>query len=467
MKQTSMELTQYEKMTGTPIPRLISQLSVPSILSMLINNIYNLVDTAFVGRLGTSASGAVGIVFGFMAIIQAFGFMFGQGSGSILSRALGRQDRESASVHASAGFFGAMLCGLVITLIGFFRLNDIVMLLGSTDTIAPYAKTYISYILIAAPFMSGSLALNNFLRYEGRASLGMIGLMSGAILNMVGDPILMFGLHMGIAGAGLSTAVSQVISWLILVAMFLSGKTETRLSFSRALRAGGMVYGNIMATGFPSLLRQGLNSLTTVLLNSRCRIYGDAAVAGMSIVSRIIFFAFSIALGIGQGFQPVSAFNYGAGRYSRVRKGYRFTMLVSEGIIVVGCILLIIFSDSLIGLFRDDPEVIRVGTRALRLQALANLALPPCMTTEMLLQSTGKRFGASFLSAIRNGIFFIPLLYLLSHYRGLAGIQETQPLSIVLSLPLTIPFAVHYFRKMPKQDLPRTGNVQAGKDEGN
>ena len=446
------ELTQYEKMTKTPIPRLIMGLSVPSIITMLINNIYNLVDTAFVGRLGTSASGAVGIVFGFMAIIQAFGFLFGQGSGSILARALGRQDTELASEHASAGFFGSMLCGLVITIIGFLWLDDIVMLLGSTDTIAPYAKTYISYILIAAPFMSGSLSLNNFLRYEGKATLGMIGLMSGAVLNMIGDPILMFGLDMGIAGAGLSTAISQIISYLILLFMFISGKTESKLSFSKALTVGPMVYMNIMATGFPSLLRQALNSLTTVMLNSQCRVYGDAAVAGMSIVSRIIFFAFSIALGIGQGFQPVSAFNYGALKYSRVRSGYKFTALASEGIIIVGCALLIIFSDSLIGLFRDDPAVIAVGTRALRLQALANLTLPVCMATEMLFQSTGKRFGASFLSALRNGILFIPLLYILSYFRGLAGIQEAQPLSMVLALPLTIPFIVHYFRKLPKQD---------------
>ncbi len=451
MKQTT-KYTQYEKMTGTPIPRLITTLAVPSIISMLVNNIYNLVDTAFVGKLGTSASGAVGIVFGFMAIIQAFGFMFGQGSGSLLSRALGRQDKELASVHASAGFFGSMLCGIMITLIGFLFLDDIVVLLGSTDTIAPYAKTYISYILIAAPFMSGSLTLNNILRYEGKAALGMVGLMSGAVLNMVGDPILMFTLHMGIAGAGLSTAVSQVISWLILVFMFLSGRTETELRLTKMLHTSPATYGNIMATGFPSLLRQGLNSLTTVLLNSQCAVYGDAAVAGMSIVSRIIFFAFSIAIGIGQGFQPVSAFNYGAGRYSRIRKGFWFTMLASEGIIIIGCVLLNVFSDSLIALFRNDPAVIRVGARALQLQALANLLLPACMTTEMLLQSTGERLGASFISALRNGLVFIPVLLALSHFRGLAGIQEAQPLSLVLSMPLVIAFAIHFFHKIPQKD---------------
>ena len=444
--------TQYEKMTETPISKLVVTLSIPTIASMLVTNIYNLVDTAFVGRLGTSASGAVGIVFGFMSIIQAFGFMFGQGSGSIMSRALGSQDRESATVHASVGFVGSFMCGLIITLLGFLLLDDIVMFLGSTLTIAPYAKTYISFILAAAPFMCSSFTLNNLLRYEGKASLGMIGLMFGAILNMVGDPILMFGLGMGIAGAGLSTALSQIVSWGILLYMFLGGHTESKINLIKAFQAGPAVVGNIMATGFPSLLRQGLNSLTTVLLNSRCGVYGDAAVAAMSIVSRIVFFTFSIALGVGQGFQPVSAYNYGARKYSRIREGYRFTAMLAEGIILVGVTILIVFASPLIRLMRDDPEVIEIGTRALRLQALSNLFLPPCMVTEMLYQSTGHRAGATMLSALRSGLLFIPSLLILSSVRGLAGIQEAQPLSVVLSFPFTVMFAVMFFRKLPTMD---------------
>ena len=246
------QVSQYEKMSCTPIPRLILGLSVPAVISMLVTNIYNLVDTAFVGKLGTSASGAVGVVFGFMAIIQAFGFMFGQGAGSILSRALGNRDTERASVHASAGFFASFLCGVLICAIGFLYLDDIVFLLGSTATIAPYAKTYISYILVSAPFMCSCLTLNNILRYEGKAFLGMIGLMSGAVLNMAGDPVLMFGMKMGITGAGLSTALSQFVSWGILLWMFLSGKTESRISFRKARSAALPMLCNIMATGFPT-----------------------------------------------------------------------------------------------------------------------------------------------------------------------------------------------------------------------
>ncbi len=448
---TQSKNSQYAKMSETPVPKLILELSVPAIISMLVTNIYNLVDTAFVGRLGTSASGAVGIVFGFMAIIQAFGFMFGQGSGSILSRALGKRDIESASVHATAGFFGSFLFGLLICIFGFALLDDVVYLLGSTDTIAPYAKTYISYILISAPFMCSCLTMNNILRYEGKAFLGMIGLMSGAILNMVGDPILMFGLKMGISGAGLSTALSQLVSWCILLWMFLSGKTESKLSLANARLVTLAMIGNIMATGFPSLLRQALNSITTVMLNSRCGDYGDAAVAAMSIVSRIAFFAFSVALGVGQGFQPVSAFSYGARKYTRLRKGFRFACLMSEGIIIVSCAVLIVFSGDLIGIFRDDEEVIRIGTRALRLQALATLVLPPCMVVEMLFQSTGKRLGASILSSLRNGLFFIAALMILPHIRGLAGIQESQPLSMLVSVPIFVVFAVFFFRRLPKE----------------
>ena len=430
MEKDKNSQLQYRKMTGTPVHRLILQLSAPSIISMLITNIYNLVDTAFVGQLGNSASGAVGIVFGFMSIIQAFAFMFGQGAGSAISRALGGRDTERASVYASSGFAGSFVCGAVITGIGFAVLGPMVMALGSTETIAPFARTYITYILIAAPFMSSSLTMNNILRYEGRAALGMIGLMTGAILNMIGDPIFMFGMGMGIAGAGLSTALSQIISFGILLSMFLTGRSQSRLSLKRAASGFG-VYLDIMATGFPSLLRQGLNSITTVLLNTHAAVYGDAAVAAMSIVSRIVFFVFSIAIGIGQGFQPVSGFNYGAGRYSRLRKGYRFTMLLAEGILAAAVVLVFL---------------------ALRLQCAALFLLPPCMVTEMLFQSTGRRLQASVLSALRSGIFFIPSLLILDRFRGLAGIQEAQPLAYVLGFFPAMYLAADFFRKLPRQD---------------
>lgn len=451
MKQGNT-ISQYEKMTQTPIPVLIVNLSIPTIISMLVTNIYNMADTAFVGQLGNSASGAVGVVFGFMSILQAIGFMFGQGSGSIISRRLGQQDEKRASTIASTGFFGSLLVSAVIAVVSFLCLDRLVMVLGSTETIAPYAKTYISYILVAAPFMTSSFVLNNILRYEGKAALGMVGLMTGGILNICGDPVFMFGFHMGIAGAGLSTALSQVISFCILLSMFLRGRTACKLSIRNvSLRIKTM--GDIVGTGVPSLLRQGLTSLATVLLNSEAAAYGDAAVAAMSIVSRIIFFVFSFALGIGQGFQPVSGFNYGAGKYDRVRKSFRFTVLLSEGVLFVMIVVVMLLSGNLIQIFRDDPTVIEIGTRALRLQCLALITIPMCMVTEMLLQSTGKKLGASILSSLRSGVFFIPALLILAKVRGLSGIQEAQPLAFVLACIPSIIFAVWFFRQLPKEDI--------------
>lgn len=443
-------ITQYEKMTETPVPVLIIRLAVPTVISMLVTNIYNMVDTAFVGKLGNSASGAVGVVFGFMAILQAIGFMFGQGAGSIISRKLGMRDTETADTLASTGFFLALFSGAVIGIVSFVCLDPMVMMLGSTETIAPYAKVYISCILAAAPFMVASFVLNNILRYEGKAVLGMIGLLTGGLLNICGDALFMFGFHLGIFGAGLATALSQTISFCILLSMFLRGKTQCRLSVRRISLKPALLL-DIMETGLPSMLRQGLTSLTTVLLNAQAAVYGDVAVAAMSIVSRIIMFVFSIAIGIGQGFQPVSGFNYGAGKYGRVRSAFRFTLVLSEVLLIVMTAVVLLFSNDLIQIFRDDRQVIEIGTRALRLQCIALLILPFSMVTEMLLQSTGQKFSASLLSSFRSGIYFVPALLLLAKYRGLAGIQEAQPLAFVLSGFTAVFFTADFFRRLPKE----------------
>ena len=278
----------------------------------------------------------------------------------------------------------------------------------------------------------------------------MVGLLFGSILNMAGDPILMFGLNMGIAGAGLSTALSQVISFFILLWMFVGGKTQCKLKIT-GLRAHLKAYPELCATGAPSLLRQGLSSITTVILNSQAAVYGDAAVAAMSIVSRISMLVFSVAVGIGQGFQPVCGFNYGAKKYNRVRKAFKITFVLAEVCMGVLAILVLLCSENLIAVFRDDPEVIAVGTRALQLSALALFFLPFCMVVEMMLQSTGEKLSASVLTSTRGGIIFIPAIYILVNMRGLAGIQEAQPVSYVLSFVLSIFFAVSYFRRMPKE----------------
>lgn len=450
-------MSQFDKMTKTPVSRLIIKLSIPAIISMMVTNVYNLVDTAFVGQLGNSASGAVGIVFGFMAVLQAIGFMFGNGSGSIISRLLGAKNTEQASKIASTGFFFTLLFGAVVAIISAFVLKPLVMLLGSTETISPYAQTYISYILVAAPFITASFTMNNLLRYEGKATLGMIGLIVGAVLNIAGDPILMFGLNMGIAGAGLSTCISQIIGFFVLLSMFLLHKTQCRLSVKLIVPK---FLPEIIGTGLPSLLRQGLNSLSTVVLNNCAAVYGDAAVAAMSIVSRVIFFTFSFALGVGQGFQPVCGFNYGAKKYDRLKTAFYFSVMLAEIIVIVMSVGLILFPGEIVRIFRDDNTVMEIGSRALVLQGIAQLFLPFCMITEMALQSVGKKLGASVLSTLRNGLFFIPLLLILSNVRGLSGIQEAQPLAVTLAVIPSAILAVRFFRELPKNTVQSKGEAE-------
>lgn len=442
-------MTQFEKMTQTPVNKLIISLSIPTIISMLVSNIYNMADTAFVGTLGNSASGAVGIVFGFMSILQAIGFLFGQGSGSLISRKLGQENTKEASEIASTGLFTAFSLSIIAIIICSVFLDNIIMMLGSTPTIAPYAKTYIIYILVTAPFMVCSFTINNILRYEGKAFFGMIGLMSGALLNIAGDAILIFGFNMGIKGAGLSTAISQTISFSILLLPFIQGKTQCKISIKK-IRFNLSMVGNIVTTGAPSLIRQGLGSVATIVLNFLAKPYGDVAIAGMSITSRVFFFIFSIAIGVGQGFQPVSGFNYGAKKYSRVRKAYKFTVSIAEVLMIIFGTVIFIFAPQIVRIFRNDDTVVQIASRALRFHCVGLLFLPLGMATEMLFQSTGHRVLASIFSALRSGLTFIPTLYILSYFFGLEGIEAAQGVAFMIAFVPTIFVSRWFFKNLPQ-----------------
>ena len=430
--ENELQKKQFGKMTTEPVGKLLFTLSVPTIISMMVTNIYNLVDTAFVGTLGTSESGATGIVFGYMAILQAVAFMCGQGAGSIMSRKLGARDIEEATKYSSTGFFLSFVLGLVMAVLSLVFMKPLLYLLGSTETIAPYAGTYIFYILLSAPFFTSSLTMNNLFRYEGKAKFGTIGLMIGAVINIFGDIILMFGLKLGIAGAGISTAVSQIISFSILLSMFLRRKTQTRISIKYVARDWKTVW-NIIATGFPSLLRQALNSIAAVLLNKTAGVYGDEAVAAMSIVSRISFFPMAVAIGIGQGFQPISSFNFGANKKNRVRKAFWTALAGEECVLTLISVPIYIFAGTLVQQLRDDPQVIELGIRALRLMCVGQLFVPLTMMVEMGFQSIGEKMLASFGSCLRSGLLFIPTLLILKRARGMSGVQEAQPLSFVLT----------------------------------
>ncbi len=440
----------YKFMTETPVGKLIIKLGIPTTISMLVTNIYNMADTYFVGTLGTSASGAVGVVFGLMAVIQAIGFMLGHGAGSIISRKLGAKDTKTASFVASASFFTSLCAGLVITLVGLLFSTPFLKLLGSTPTILPFAKDYALWILFAAPVTMASFVLNNILRYEGKAALAMVGLTAGGILNIFGDFVLIRIFDLGIHGAGISTAVSQLISFCILLSMFLRNKTQSKLSV-KMLKNGLPQLKNICFTGLPSLMRQGLSSISTMLLNNAAGVYGDAAVAGMTIVNRICFFIFAVGLGIGQGFQPVCSFNYGAKKYKRVKKGFFFTWGVGELLLSALAVVGLFFSDHLVGIFRDDPLVIEIGSFALKAQLIALFFQPLSICCNMMFQSIGKNKIATFLSALRSGLIFIPILLVLSSAFGLTGVQISQTVTDIITFFVSLPFMLTFFKNFKEE----------------
>lgn len=442
---------QYKKMTQTPVSKLIISLGIPTTVSMLITNIYNMADSYFVSQLSLSAGGATSIVFGVMAILQAFGFMFGHGAGSNISRMLGSKHIERASKYASTGFFGAVLTGVLIMLFGLIFIEPLMRLLGSTDTILPYAINYCMYILLAAPAMTGSCVLNNILRYEGKATLAMIGLTTGGILNIILDPLFIFVFKMDISGAGIATALSQYISFGILLSMFLAKRTQTRLSL-KFLSKDAKVLWDIIVTGVPSLARQGLNSVSTMVLNKQAKMFGDAAIAAMGYVGRTSSLIFSVGLGIGQGFQPVSGFNYGAKKYSRVKKGTLFTIgfgAVFIGVLSMGCF---VFAPQIISLFRKEAEVVMVGSEALRIQCVSLLFLPISVVATMLFQSIGKSLPAFTLSCVQSGLVFIPLCMILPRFLGMRGIEISQPLSYFTAALVSLPYMIIFLKRLPKDE---------------
>ena len=437
----------FDRMTKTPIPRLIGELAVPTIISMLVTSFYNMADTFFVGKINTSATAAVGIVFPLMAMIQAFGFFCGHGSGNYISRQLGAHNFEDASKMSATGFVTAFVLGLGILVVGFLFTDPLLHIMGSTETILPYARSYMRIILIGAPYMTASLVLNNQLRFQGSAFYSMIGITTGAVLNIGLDPLFIFVLDMGVAGAALATIISQFVSFCLLIAStFRGGNLRLNLrDFSPSLK----YYQNIVKGGAPSLFRQGLGSFATVCLNLMAGPYGDAAIAAMSIVTRISQFAASVVIGFGQGFQPVCGFNYGAKLFKRVQEGFWFCVKFCTSVLLVAAVCGWIFSPNLIGIFlKTDPLVIEYGSQALRLQALTFPLVGWITIANMMLQTIGKTVKASLLAMSRQFLFFVPVILTLPGFLGILGVQLSQPIADFCSFLLAVPLSISVLREM-------------------
>lgn len=437
----------FDRMTKTPIPRLIGELAVPTIISMLVTSFYNMADTFFVGKINTSATAAVGIVFPLMAMIQAFGFFCGHGSGNYISRQLGAHNFEDASKMSATGFVTAFVLGLGILVVGFLFTDPLLRIMGSTETILPYARSYMRIILIGAPYMTASLVLNNQLRFQGSAFYSMIGITTGAVLNIGLDPLFIFVLDMGVAGAALATIISQFVSFCLLIAgTFRGGNLRLNLrDFSPSLK----YYQNIVKGGAPSLFRQGLGSFATVCLNLMAGPYGDAAIAAMSIVTRISQFAASVVIGFGQGFQPVCVFNYGAKLFKRVQEGFWFCVKFCTSVLLVAAVCGWIFSPNLIGIFlKTDPLVIEYGSQALRLQALTFPLVGWITIANMMLQTIGKTVKASLLAMSRQFLFFVPVILTLPGFLGILGVQLSQPIADFCSFLLAVLLSISVLREM-------------------
>ena len=449
MQEDVQQEEKYIYMTTTPTPRLIGELAVPTIISMLVTSFYNMADTFFVGRLNTQSTAAVGVVFSVMAIIQALGFFFGHGSGNYISRRLGAKEFDEAAAMAANGFFLAFLCGLAVMAGGLFFLKPLAVALGSTPTILPYTEAYLRIILLGAPFMTSSLVLNNQLRFQGSAAYAMVGIVTGAVINIILDPILIFGLRMGVAGAAAATVISQFSSFLLLLFQSRRGG-NIRIRF-RNFKPGFHCMKEICRGGLPSLCRQGLGSVAGILLNHSAGGYGDAAIAGMSIVSRVSMFASSALIGFGQGFQPVCGFNYGAKLYHRVREGFSFCVKYATVFLIGVAGAAAVFAPQIISLFRkDDAQVIAIGARALRLQCLAFPLTGWIVMSNMMLQSIGKELKASILAAARQGVFFIPLILILPRLFGLFGVEMCQTISDICSFILAVPLCCSVLNEMKK-----------------
>jgi len=426
----------YERMSNEPVKKLISSLAVPTILTMLVSALYNMADSFFVGKIDTASVASIGIVFSIMTLLQAVGFFLGNGSGILISTLLGEKKKKEASVYANVSFFTALFAGIILAIIGLLFSRKISVLLGATTSTVETSSEYLKYILLGSPFILGSFVLNNQLRYQGSAIYSMAGIISGSILNIAIDPLFIFTFKLGVKGAALATILSQFIGFIIL--LFGTRKNENlKISF-RHFKPTFEVYKNISKNGLPSLARQGIQTIANICLNFACAQFGDAVVAGMSVFNRVTFLGFAIVIGFGQGYQPVCSFNNGAKNYKRVYDGYKFTAIITTIVITIYSIIAFAFAPQLIGLFRDDTEVIKIGTQALRYQCAVMLLMGFCTTSNMLMQSLKISGKATILALARQGIFYVPLIFILPRILGVTGILLVQPLADLLSFIITI-----------------------------
>ena len=437
----------HKLMTEAPMTGLLLSMAIPTVFSQLITVIYNTADTYFVSKLNNSASAAVGVVFSLMSLIQALGFGLSMGANNIISRKLGEKKNDEAAVYANSALFATVAVGFILMAVGLPNLKWLMRILGSTETMLPYSCDYATYILIAAPVMCASFMLNNLLRAEGSAIPSMIGLCAGGILNIFLDPLFIFTFDLGISGAAIATVTGQLVSFIVLLVFYLKGKSIIKLNWRKISRRP-YEYFMICKVGFPTICRQGMASIASALLNNAAGVYGDAAVAAVTIANKVYLLVRNIIIGLGQGFQPIAGYNYGAGIKKRVRRVMDLSCIIGTAFCVICAAVIALFAGEIISWFRDDPDVIFIGKKALYFACAVMPFMAYSTFVNQLYQCLGFTVSATLLASCRQGIFFIPIVLILPHYVGITGVQSVQPISDFLTFLVSIPFHVWFYKKI-------------------
>lgn len=439
-------------MLETPIPRLVTQMALPSIAAMIVSSAYNLADTVFVSQLGTSATSAVGVNSSIDQMIMMAGSLVSAGAASYTSRLLGAKEDRHAREVLSTCFFAALLLGAFVMAFGFAFQDQMLLFLGANDEILPYSRQYCQYILLAAPFMASNFVLNQCLRAEGSSTYSMIGMVAGAILNIGLDPIFIFTFGWGVAGASAATALSKLVSWCILMTPYIQKRTLLSIRFSQ-IRLRWQDVKEVCAMGSSSFFRTGLGTASNIVLNRIAVLYGTSALAAVSVSNRITMFMTSAALGFGQGFQPVAGYSWGAKRYDRVREGFRFSAKACVVGMAVVAGIMAVFARPILLLFTDnDQELVRIGVFSLRFQCLALPIHGYAIIVNMLCAGIGRALPAAILSTARQGICFLPVLPLLKLFFGVWGVAAINGVADILSLLLAYPIARSVLKSVRAQE---------------
>ncbi len=437
------------KMLNEPIPKVTLEMAIPTIISFLITSIYNLADTYFVSSLGTNATAAVSVNQSLDQIIMMAGSLLAMGASSYISRLLGARKKERAMNVLSTAWFMAAVFGAFILTVGTLFMHPLVRLLGATPTCEEYSIQYATYVLLVAPFMAASFVMNMCLRAEGSATLSMIGMGFGGILNCFLDPIFIFRFGLGVAGASMATAISKMVSFSILVYPYLTHRSVLRIS-PKLVRFDKEIFYQIFSVGSSSLFRNGLAVIAAIILNNIAGNISDSVLAGIGVSTRIMMFPFGIILGFGSGYQPVAGFNWGAGRFDRVRECYRFAWKFAVvGSIVMGLVLAVL-AVPIIRLFSTvDPEMQRIGALCIRLQCLALPAHAWVAVVNMLCGALGFAGWAAILATARQGSCFLPIIFPMALLFGGNGLAAVQAVADVLTL---IPGAIIMKRAVARID---------------